>query len=239
MFPVVSLDTVIYILNVKPILRIWCSYFVLSSSRAYLVREKWFHLQCRWHEIYLFLLWDVLFVHYAAERSFSVYRCIYWEGIYIYIYYIAYMYIYYIMCICVYIPIYALRFVFFFHTNVEFCVCQNSFSISVHANTLQHFILCWAIHGSQWISIKTRKYLQGKETTYWLILLLLYTCFAGQTSKNISSSPSIESLPGGREFTGSPPLSASKKDSFFSTISRSRSQSKTMSRKESVSSLTF
>ncbi|XP_010191703.1 PREDICTED: TBC1 domain family member 5-like, partial [Mesitornis unicolor] len=55
----------------------------------------------------------------------------------------------------------------------------------------------------------------------------------GQSSKNISSSPSIESLPGGREFTGSPPLSASKKDSFFSTISRSRSQSKTMSRKES------
>ncbi|XP_030120805.2 TBC1 domain family member 5 isoform X1 [Taeniopygia guttata] len=56
---------------------------------------------------------------------------------------------------------------------------------------------------------------------------------AGQSSKNISSSPSIESLSGGREFTGSPPLSASKKDSFFSTISRSRSQSKTMSRKES------
>ncbi|XP_031964392.1 TBC1 domain family member 5 isoform X3 [Corvus moneduloides] len=55
----------------------------------------------------------------------------------------------------------------------------------------------------------------------------------GQSSKIISSSPSIESLSGGREFTGSPPLSASKKDSFFSTISRSRSQSKTMSRKES------
>ncbi|XP_064907584.1 TBC1 domain family member 5 isoform X10 [Columba livia] len=60
---------------------------------------------------------------------------------------------------------------------------------------------------------------------------------AGQNSKNISSSPSIESLPGGREFTGSPPLSASKKDSFFSTISRSRSQSKTMSRKESEEEL--
>ncbi|XP_064907586.1 TBC1 domain family member 5 isoform X12 [Columba livia] len=59
----------------------------------------------------------------------------------------------------------------------------------------------------------------------------------GQNSKNISSSPSIESLPGGREFTGSPPLSASKKDSFFSTISRSRSQSKTMSRKESEEEL--
>ncbi|NXV82880.1 TBCD5 protein, partial [Atlantisia rogersi] len=59
----------------------------------------------------------------------------------------------------------------------------------------------------------------------------------GQSSKIISSSPSIESLPGGREFTGSPPLSASKKDSFFSTISRSRSQSKTMSRKESEEEL--
>ncbi|NWH43601.1 TBCD5 protein, partial [Fregata magnificens] len=59
----------------------------------------------------------------------------------------------------------------------------------------------------------------------------------GQSSKNISSSTSIESLSGGREFTGSPPLSASKKDSFFSTISRSRSQSKTMSRKESEEEL--
>ncbi|XP_069716297.1 TBC1 domain family member 5 isoform X2 [Phaenicophaeus curvirostris] len=59
----------------------------------------------------------------------------------------------------------------------------------------------------------------------------------GQSSKNISSSPSIESLPGGREFTASPPSSASKKDSFFSTISRSRSQSKTMSRKESEEEL--
>ncbi|NWX63427.1 TBCD5 protein, partial [Promerops cafer] len=59
----------------------------------------------------------------------------------------------------------------------------------------------------------------------------------GQSSKNISSSPSIESLSGGRDFTGSPPLSASKKDSFFSTISRSRSQSKTMSRKESEEEL--
>ncbi|NXF72039.1 TBCD5 protein, partial [Sclerurus mexicanus] len=59
----------------------------------------------------------------------------------------------------------------------------------------------------------------------------------GQSSKNISSSPSIESLSGGREFTGSPPLSASKKDSFFSTISRSRSQSKTVSRKESEEEL--
>ncbi|XP_045153461.1 TBC1 domain family member 5 isoform X2 [Echinops telfairi] len=59
----------------------------------------------------------------------------------------------------------------------------------------------------------------------------------GQSSKNISSSPSIESLPGGREFTGSPPLSATKKDSFFSNISRSRSHTKTMGRKESEEEL--
>uniref|UniRef100_H0VIL9 TBC1 domain family member 5 n=1 Tax=Cavia porcellus TaxID=10141 RepID=H0VIL9_CAVPO len=57
------------------------------------------------------------------------------------------------------------------------------------------------------------------------------------SSKNISSSPSIESLPGGREFTGSPPSSATKKDSFFSNISRSRSHSKTMGRKESEEEL--
>ncbi|XP_066889950.1 TBC1 domain family member 5 isoform X4 [Kogia breviceps] len=59
----------------------------------------------------------------------------------------------------------------------------------------------------------------------------------GQSSKNIRSSPSIESLPGGREFTGSPPSSATKKDSFFSNISRSRSHSKTMGRKESEEEL--
>ncbi|KAM8758777.1 TBC1 domain family member 5 isoform 2-T2 [Rhynchonycteris naso] len=59
----------------------------------------------------------------------------------------------------------------------------------------------------------------------------------GQSSKTISSSPSIESLPGGRECTSSPPLSATKKDSFFSNISRSRSHSKTMGRKESEEEL--
>ncbi|XP_068944549.1 TBC1 domain family member 5 isoform X2 [Petaurus breviceps papuanus] len=63
------------------------------------------------------------------------------------------------------------------------------------------------------------------------------TDLQGQSTKNISSSPSIDSLPGGREFTGSPPLSATKKDSFFSTISRSRSHSKTMGRKESEEEL--
>uniref|UniRef100_A0A8C5T7Q1 TBC1 domain family member 5 n=1 Tax=Malurus cyaneus samueli TaxID=2593467 RepID=A0A8C5T7Q1_9PASS len=76
---------------------------------------------------------------------------------------------------------------------------------------------------------------KGKEKTSIIsvpLAALLPSC-----SKNISSSPSIESLSGGREFTGSPPLSASKKDSFFSTISRSRSQSKTMSRKESEEEL--
>nr|XP_019581565.1 PREDICTED: TBC1 domain family member 5 isoform X1 [Rhinolophus sinicus]XP_019581566.1 PREDICTED: TBC1 domain family member 5 isoform X1 [Rhinolophus sinicus]XP_019581567.1 PREDICTED: TBC1 domain family member 5 isoform X1 [Rhinolophus sinicus]XP_019581568.1 PREDICTED: TBC1 domain family member 5 isoform X1 [Rhinolophus sinicus]XP_019581569.1 PREDICTED: TBC1 domain family member 5 isoform X1 [Rhinolophus sinicus] len=63
------------------------------------------------------------------------------------------------------------------------------------------------------------------------------TDLQGQSSKNISSSPSTESLPGGREFTGSPPSSATKKDSFFSNISRSRSHSKTMGRKESEEEL--
>ncbi|XP_043365024.1 TBC1 domain family member 5 isoform X4 [Dermochelys coriacea] len=63
------------------------------------------------------------------------------------------------------------------------------------------------------------------------------TALQGQSSKNVSSSPSRESLSAGREYTGSPPLSASKKDFFFSTISRSRSHSKTMGRKESEEEL--
>uniref|UniRef100_A0A452IE44 TBC1 domain family member 5 n=1 Tax=Gopherus agassizii TaxID=38772 RepID=A0A452IE44_9SAUR len=63
------------------------------------------------------------------------------------------------------------------------------------------------------------------------------TALQGQSSKNVSSSQSIESLSAGREYTGSPPLSASKKDFFFSTISRSRSHSKTMGRKESEEEL--
>uniref|UniRef100_A0A8C4E9P0 TBC1 domain family, member 5 n=1 Tax=Dicentrarchus labrax TaxID=13489 RepID=A0A8C4E9P0_DICLA len=53
----------------------------------------------------------------------------------------------------------------------------------------------------------------------------------GQSSRNISSSPSIESLTGGRGHTSSPPLSATKKESFFN-ITRSRSHSKTMGKKE-------
>uniref|UniRef100_A0AAR2JZ91 TBC1 domain family member 5 n=1 Tax=Pygocentrus nattereri TaxID=42514 RepID=A0AAR2JZ91_PYGNA len=50
----------------------------------------------------------------------------------------------------------------------------------------------------------------------------------GQTSRTVSSSPSTESLSGG---TSSPPLSATKKDSFFN-ISRSRSHSKSMGKKD-------
>nr|XP_020662929.1 TBC1 domain family member 5 isoform X1 [Pogona vitticeps]XP_020662939.1 TBC1 domain family member 5 isoform X1 [Pogona vitticeps] len=63
------------------------------------------------------------------------------------------------------------------------------------------------------------------------------TATHGQSSKNVSASPSTESLSGGREYTGSPPLSATKKESFFSTISHSRSHSRSMSKKESEEEL--
>uniref|UniRef100_A0A3Q3EIU3 TBC1 domain family member 5 n=1 Tax=Labrus bergylta TaxID=56723 RepID=A0A3Q3EIU3_9LABR len=56
----------------------------------------------------------------------------------------------------------------------------------------------------------------------------------GQSSRTVSSSPSIESLSGGRGHTSSPPLSATKKESFFN-ITRSRSHSKSMGKKETVS----
>ncbi|XP_039204780.1 TBC1 domain family member 5 isoform X1 [Crotalus tigris] len=59
----------------------------------------------------------------------------------------------------------------------------------------------------------------------------------GQSTKNGSPSPSIESFSGGRESTESPPLSATKKESFFSTISHSRSHSRNMSKKESEEEL--
>ncbi|XP_063159929.1 TBC1 domain family member 5 isoform X2 [Candoia aspera] len=59
----------------------------------------------------------------------------------------------------------------------------------------------------------------------------------GQSSKSGSPSPSIESFSGGHEYTGSPPLSATKKESFFSTISHSRSHSRNMSKKESEEEL--
>uniref|UniRef100_A0A672GD33 TBC1 domain family member 5 n=1 Tax=Salarias fasciatus TaxID=181472 RepID=A0A672GD33_SALFA len=52
-----------------------------------------------------------------------------------------------------------------------------------------------------------------------------------QSSRTVSSSPSIESLPGGDVSASSPPLSATKKESFFN-ITRSRSHSKTMGKKE-------
>ncbi|XP_061669757.1 TBC1 domain family member 5 isoform X3 [Syngnathoides biaculeatus] len=75
----------------------------------------------------------------------------------------------------------------------------------------------------------------------------------GQSSRRLSSSPSIENLPagsgrpsaspppplsrGGSDLSASsPPLSAAKKESFFH-ITRSRSHSKTMSRKETEEDL--
>ncbi|XP_047240019.1 TBC1 domain family member 5 isoform X2 [Girardinichthys multiradiatus] len=74
-----------------------------------------------------------------------------------------------------------------------------------------------------------------------------FTDTQGQTSRTVSSSPSIESLSGGRgQFTASPPLppsrgsdvsgsspplSATKKESFFN-ITRSRSHSKSMGKRE-------
>ncbi|XP_072364855.1 TBC1 domain family member 5 [Scyliorhinus torazame] len=55
----------------------------------------------------------------------------------------------------------------------------------------------------------------------------------GHGATHVSSSPSTESLPAAKDNTASPPYSTAKKDSFFSTISRSRSHSKTMgSRKD-------
>uniref|UniRef100_A0A9J8B3S3 TBC1 domain family member 5 n=1 Tax=Cyprinus carpio carpio TaxID=630221 RepID=A0A9J8B3S3_CYPCA len=55
----------------------------------------------------------------------------------------------------------------------------------------------------------------------------------GHTSRTVSSSPSTESLSGGRDhaITSSPPPSATKKDSFLN-ISRSRSHSKTINKKD-------
>lgn len=85
-----------------------------------------------------------------------------------------------------------------------------------------------------------------------LSLCSSFLSFSGQTSRTVGSSPSIESLSGGQGHntaspplpvsrgsdisTSSPPLSATKKDSFFIT----RSHSKTMGKKEAVSiSLSF
>uniref|UniRef100_H3DK54 TBC1 domain family member 5 n=1 Tax=Tetraodon nigroviridis TaxID=99883 RepID=H3DK54_TETNG len=58
----------------------------------------------------------------------------------------------------------------------------------------------------------------------------------GQSSRTVSNSPSIESLSGGRGHTLSPPPSTNKKESFFN-ITRSRSHSKSMGRKETEEDL--
>ncbi|XP_047461270.1 TBC1 domain family member 5 isoform X2 [Mugil cephalus] len=79
-----------------------------------------------------------------------------------------------------------------------------------------------------------------------------HTDTQGQSSRMVSSSPSTESLSGGRgqptaspplplsrgtdASTSSPPLSATKKESFFA-ITRSRSHSKTMGKKETEEDL--
>lgn len=82
---------------------------------------------------------------------------------------------------------------------------------------------------------------------FWVLPLSAYS---GQSSRTASTSPSIESLSGGRGQStssppphssrgsdvsaSSPPPSANKKESFFN-ITRSRSHSKSMGRKETVS----
>ncbi|XP_067467366.1 TBC1 domain family member 5 isoform X2 [Thunnus thynnus] len=79
-----------------------------------------------------------------------------------------------------------------------------------------------------------------------------HTDTQGQSSRTVSSSPSTESFSGGRGHstaspplppsrgsdvsTSSPPLSATKKESFFN-ITRSRSHSKTMGKKETEEDL--
>ncbi|XP_059494254.1 TBC1 domain family member 5 isoform X3 [Stegostoma tigrinum] len=50
----------------------------------------------------------------------------------------------------------------------------------------------------------------------------------GHGATHVSSSPSTESLSTAKDNTASPPFSTAKKDSFFNTISRSRSHSKSM-----------
>lgn len=76
------------------------------------------------------------------------------------------------------------------------------------------------------------------------------SAYSGQSSRTASTSPSIESLSGGRGqstssppphssrgsdvSTSSPPPSANKKDSFFN-ITRSRSHSKSIGKKDAAS----
>ncbi|XP_043546125.1 TBC1 domain family member 5 isoform X2 [Chiloscyllium plagiosum] len=56
----------------------------------------------------------------------------------------------------------------------------------------------------------------------------------GHGATHVSSSPSTESLPTAKDNTASPPFSTAKKDSFFNTISRSRSHSKSMGGRKDV-----
>uniref|UniRef100_A0A3B4Z8C1 TBC1 domain family member 5 n=1 Tax=Stegastes partitus TaxID=144197 RepID=A0A3B4Z8C1_9TELE len=103
---------------------------------------------------------------------------------------------------------------------------------------------------------QTQSQIQGQAQTQHYRLLksesMPVHLSKGQSSRTVSSSPSIESLSGGRAqstaspplplsrgsdvSTSSPPLSATKKDSFFN-ITRSRSHSKTMGKKETEEDL--
>lgn len=87
-----------------------------------------------------------------------------------------------------------------------------------------------------------------------LFCVLHLSAYSGQSSRTASNSPSIESLSGGRGQStssppppssrgsdvsaSSPPPSANKKESFFN-ITRSRSHSKSMGKKETVSHSPF
>lgn len=105
--------------------------------------------------------------------------------------------------------------------------------------------------GYRWVSVSYfhyRFFLHCTKLNYRIFLSV--GPFSGQTSRTVSSSPSVESLSGGKDqamsspplptakgwesSTSSPPLSATKKDLFFN-ISRSRSHSKSIGKKDLVS----
>ncbi|XP_044149215.1 TBC1 domain family member 5 [Bufo gargarizans] len=113
------------------------------------------------------------------------------------------------------------------NTNTSHNAGKNSFMVAVPS---QSVMVPPSYHASTSQQIRQNQRIMKSES-------MPVQLSKGQSSKNVSSSPSIESLPGGCDHTDSPPLSAGKKDSFFSNISRSRSHSKSQGKRESEEDL--
>lgn len=139
------------------------------------------------------------------------------------------------------------------HSDTPGNCCHDRVTLELCPLWIWFFCATWGQKGGRFFNIYWINYFQSLNDKFssFLSQTLTFLCIPiGHTFRTVSSSPSSESLSCGRDqamsspplpvsregrdsSTSSPPSSATKKDSFFN-ISRSRSHSKTINKKDTV-----